>query len=268
MLLYSLTQKTADFYPVSIHYAPDFTSFMLRGNAGDIPIRSPLIGPFNVYNVMAGIIGSIAAMPQPQHQQRMINAIPRGVESLPQIPGRMERIDEGQSFTAMVDFAHTPNALENALETARLIKPEGGRVIAVFGSAGLRDREKRRMMAEISARKADITVLTAEDPRTESLLGILEDMKNGAERQGAKEGESLYLIPDRGRAIYHACQLAGPNDIVLACGKGHEQSMCFGTVEHLWDDREALRAALRGQPLLTLPSAADPYDESEPWLND
>ena len=166
----------------------------------------------------------------------------KGIATLPGIPGRMERIDLGQDFTAIVDFAHTPNALLNALKAARTITE--GRVIAVFGSAGLRDLEKRRMMAEISAEYADLTVLTAEDPRTESLDNILADMAAGAAAKGGVESETFWRVPDRGTAIRFGLELAQPGDIVLACGKGHEQSMCFGTTEFLWDDRTAMRSAL------------------------
>ena len=169
----------------------------------------------------------------------------------------MQRIDEGQQFTAIVDFAHTPNALKNALTTAKAMLPEGKRLIAVFGSAGLRDVEKRRMMAEVSAQIADMTVLTAEDPRTESLDQILEMMAQGAISQGGIENKTFIRVPDRGEALYVACQMATEGDIVIACGKGHEQSMCFGVIEYPWDDRDAMRAALRGAPLKTLPTAKD-----------
>jgi UDP-N-acetylmuramoyl-L-alanyl-D-glutamate--2,6-diaminopimelate ligase len=154
----------------------------------------------------------------------------------------MEVIDMGQDFTAIVDFAHTPNALKVALEAGRQMT--GGRVIAVFGSAGLRDKEKRRIMAEVSAELADLSVFTAEDPRIASLDGILDEMGVGARSKGGSEGETFWRVPDRGEAIKFALQLARPGDIVLACGKGHEQSMCFGVREHLWDDRTAMRAAL------------------------
>jgi UDP-N-acetylmuramoyl-L-alanyl-D-glutamate--2,6-diaminopimelate ligase len=100
-----------------------------------------------------------------------------------------------------------------------------------------------------------MSVLTAEDPRTESLDAILEMMAEGCRSQGGVEGETFIRVPDRGEALYRACQMAMPGDLVIACGKGHEQSMAFGTVEYPWDDREALRAALRGQPLTTLPTA-------------
>lgn len=154
----------------------------------------------------------------------------------------MERIDYGQNFTAIVDFAHTPNALKVALETVRQVT--SGRVIAIFGSAGLRDREKRRMMAENAAQLADISIMTAEDPRTESLDAILAEMAKGMDNQGGIEGKTYWRIPDRREALRFAVNIAAANDLVIAFGKGHEQSMCFGDVEYAWDDRTALRAAI------------------------
>ncbi|MBZ0305573.1 MAG: UDP-N-acetylmuramoyl-L-alanyl-D-glutamate--2,6-diaminopimelate ligase [Anaerolineae bacterium] len=268
MLLYSLHNPQADFYADRIHYRPNGTSFMLRGNAGDIAINSPLVGEFNIYNVIAGAIAAISAMPQPIHQQRMLHAVPMGIQSLPQIPGRMEVIDEGQDFLAVVDFAHTPNALQQALKAARSMVAKAGRVITVFGSAGLRDVEKRRLMAETAAALADIALLTAEDPRTESLAEILEVMANAAISKGGVEGETFFRVRDRGEALYRACQMAKAGDIVIACGKGHEQSMCFGTVEHPWDDRNALRAALRKTPARHLPTADPERDKDESWLKE
>ncbi len=199
------------------------------------PIASPFVGAFNVANMLAAaaaadVLGVPAA------------TIVAGLEATTGISGRMERIDRGQPFPVIVDFAHTPNALAQALAAARTMT--GGRVIAVFGSAGRRDVEKRRLMAEIGARDADLVVLTAEDPRTESLDEILAMMAAGCRAQGGVEGESFWRVPDRGRAIHFALGLADAADVVLICGKGHEQSMCFGVTEHPWDDREAARAAL------------------------
>jgi len=127
---------------------------------------------------------------------------------------------------------------------------DNGRIIAVFGSAGLRDREKRRMMAETSAELADLTVLTGEDPRTESLDAILEEMADGARSRGGRDGETFWRVPDRGEAIRFALGLARPGDIILSCGKGHEQSMCYGKTEYSWDDRTAMRAALADRSVL------------------
>ena len=165
----------------------------------------------------------------------------------------MERVDEGQAFIAVVDFAHTPNALDKAIAAARTMTQ--GQVIVAFGSAGLRDREKRRMMGEVAGRYADKVVITAEDPRTESLDAIMDATARAVAAQGRAEGVDFWRVPDRGEAIAFACSLARAGDVVIACGKGHEQSMCFDDIEYPWDDREAMRAALRGEPLRTLPTA-------------
>jgi UDP-N-acetylmuramoyl-L-alanyl-D-glutamate--2,6-diaminopimelate ligase len=241
----------ADLRAVEIDYQPGHTQFTLRApdlNDGRL-ITLPLAGAFNVSNALAALaVGRALGVDWPTLEARLA--------TVTAISGRMERIDEGQDFIAIVDFAHTPNALRNALETGRQMVGPGGRLIAVFGSAGLRDREKRRMMAETSAQLADVSVLTAEDPRTESLDAILEAMAQGCIAQGGIEGQTFIRVPDRGEALYRACQMARAGDVVMACGKGHEQSMCFGTIEYPWDDRDALRAALRGAPLKTLPTAS------------
>ncbi|HOA22766.1 MAG: UDP-N-acetylmuramoyl-L-alanyl-D-glutamate--2,6-diaminopimelate ligase [Aggregatilineales bacterium] len=230
-------------------YGPDSTRVTIHlPDDGMVNVSSALIGEYNVSNILAAITAAYGlGLP--------VEAIRQGVEAVKAIPGRMERIDEGQDFIAVVDFAHTPNALRRALEAARLMIPPEGRVIVAFGSAGLRDPEKRAMMGRIAAELADFTVLTAEDPRTESLDDILAASAEAAREAGGVEGETFWRVPDRGEALHFAVKLARPGDIVLACGKGHEQSMCFGTTEYPWDDREALRAALRGQPLRTLPTA-------------
>ena len=200
------------------------------------PMKTALVGDYNVSNALAAYTCCVRAMGIAPETARA------GMADLEAVPGRMQAIDLGQPFQAMVDFAHTPNALRQALSAARLLTR--GRLISVFGSAGLRDREKRRMMAEISAELADVTVLTAEDPRTESLSWILQEMAKSATNAGAREGIDLWRIPDRGQALVAALRMAGKGDLVIACGKGHEQSMCFGTTEYAWDDRTAMRAAL------------------------
>ncbi|MDX1413383.1 MAG: UDP-N-acetylmuramoyl-L-alanyl-D-glutamate--2,6-diaminopimelate ligase [Candidatus Promineifilaceae bacterium] len=207
-------------------------------------IMASLAGEFNVYNILAAVTAGLA-------NGLGLEPLREGVQKVKSISGRMEPIDLGQPFLVLVDFAHTPNALEKAIKAARAMID--GRVIAVFGSAGKRDVEKRRLMAQVSARLADLTVLTAEDPRTESLEDILAAMAEGCLQWGGEETKSFWRVPDRGEAIYLALSLARADDIVLICGKGHEQSMCFGTIEYPWDDREATRTALsalsQGQPM-------------------
>ena len=237
-------ENQSDYRAHDIAYIPGRTQFYLAGQALDLQLP----GEFNVYNALAAVCAA-------QALEIGWDAIKGGIAELEVIPGRMERIDECQDFIAMVDFAHTPNALKRALEAGRRMLKPGKRLIAVFGSAGLRDIEKRRLMAATSAQLADLTILTAEDPRTEPLEDILALMAEGCLAQGGVEGETFWRIPDRGEAIYTACQLAVAGDLVMACGKGHEQSMCFGTTEHAWDDRAAMRSALRGAALSTLPTA-------------
>lgn len=237
--------EMADLRSEDIKHSLDYLSFLvisdrLQGGFGEL-ITSNLIGEYNIYNILAALGVTVGLMGID------IKIASKGIKNTPAVSGRMERIELGQNFIAIVDFAHTPNSLTKALVTIRNMfssELRKRRIIAVFGSAGLRDRSKRRMMAEISAQYADITILTAEDPRTESLESILADMKNGIETQGGREGKSFWIIPDRGQAIEHAVNLAGEGDVVIVCGKGHEQSMCFGDVEYPWDDRTALQAAI------------------------
>jgi UDP-N-acetylmuramoyl-L-alanyl-D-glutamate--2,6-diaminopimelate ligase len=233
--------EAADIRATGIKLNWEGAEFHVEGAGLRVAISSKLEGLHNVSNCLAAIGATVVGLKLPPE------AAARAIAKMPVVPGRMERINMGQDFTAIVDFAHTPNALRVTLKTARMLQQAsspGGRVIAVFGSAGLRDRAKRRMMAEISTQLADLTVLTAEDPRTESLEAILAEMGNSARALGGREHETFWLVPDRGEAIKLAVRLARPGDIVLACGKGHEQSMCFGEVEHAWDDRTAMRAAL------------------------
>ncbi len=229
----------ADLTVRDLIFGSDSTRFELVTPDSAFLIRTSLVGDFNVSNVLAAAGAALAlapALPRP--------AIQQGIANLSGIPGRMERIDGDQPFLLVVDFAHTPNALKRAVEAGRRMIPSHGRVITVFGSAGLRDVAKRRMMSQISGRHADLTVLTAEDPRTESLDKILAEMAAGCVAEGGVEGETFFRVPDRLRAIHFALTLARPGDIVMVCGKGHEQSMCFETAEYPWDDREATRQAL------------------------
>jgi len=280
-LNYGLNED-ADVRAAGVNYSPSGINFTAKSRDFNVAISSKLVGAYNVSNCLAALTATVYGLKiKPE-------IAAEGIASLEGISGRMERIDMGQNFTAIVDFAHTPNALKVTLEAARDMLQSAResfdtensesfarsvtnfpRVIAVFGSAGLRDKAKRRMMAETSAELADLTVLTAEDPRTESLEGILDEMAAGARFKGGREGETFWRVPDRGEAIRFALSLARAGDIVLYCGKGHEQSMCFGAREHLWDDRTAMRAALA--ELLGVDGPKMPYlptqdTKEEEWL--
>lgn len=226
----------ADLWAEDIQFSADGIRFTAVSPTFQQLVVSPLAGAYNVSNILAAMAAAIIGLNIPA------DVAAAGIANLQSIPGRMERIDLGQNFTALVDFAHTPNALEVTLNTVRQMTP--GKVITVFGSAGLRDREKRRMMAEVSLKLADRTILTAEDPRTENLDEILAEMADAAVKVGGVEGENFWRVADRGQAIREALQIAQPGDLVVSCGKGHEQSMCFEQTEYPWDDRIAMRAAL------------------------
>lgn len=227
----------ADIIAKDIIIGPEGSEFIIRvQDEQEFKLRSNLVGEYNVLNSLAAFSTGVFGLGiDPE-----ITA--KGIADMEGVPGRMERIDLGQQFTALVDFAHTPNALKAALQTAR--KMTNGNVIAVIGSAGLRDREKRSLMAQTSITLADKSIFTAEDPRTESLDHILHEMADGAILKEGISGTNYWCIPDRGNAIRKAISLAQSGDLIICCGKGHEQSMCFGTIEYAWDDRIALRAAL------------------------
>jgi UDP-N-acetylmuramoyl-L-alanyl-D-glutamate--2,6-diaminopimelate ligase len=245
-------RESADILPAKMQRSSDGLRFVVTGKGMEFPLVCPLLGDFNVYNCLAAVSSTVYTLNVDP------DAAQAGLSALRSVPGRMEKIAMGQEFTAIVDFAHTPNALKVALETAHQITP--GRVIAVFGAAGLRDRQKRRMMAETSVKLADLTILTAEDPRTEKLDDILDEMAAGARDAGGIEGETFWRVPDRGEALRFAVSMTHVGDVVISCGKGHEQSMCFGDTEYPWDDRAAMRAALAerlslsGYPMPYLPT--------------
>ncbi|NOX62901.1 MAG: UDP-N-acetylmuramoyl-L-alanyl-D-glutamate--2,6-diaminopimelate ligase [Chloroflexi bacterium] len=205
--------------------------FVARGLGRRVEVEARMPGRFTVYNALAAIAVAFALNIDDA-------AIQQGVFAMKGIPGRMERIERGQDFVAIVDFAHTPFALDAALRAARDLT--SGRVIAVFGSAGLRDVDKREMMGEVAGRLADLAIITAEDPRTEDLQAIMAAIARACQRVGGQ----VLLEPDRYRAMRLALTHARPGDVVMVCGKGHEQSMCFGEIEHPWDDRVALAHAL------------------------
>ena len=247
--IYSVSDPKADVYARQIEYLPDATRFELVWQGGSMPMETRLIGEFNVSNVLCAAAAALGLGVPPEQVQE-------GVASLPSVLGRMQRMDCGQAFLAVVDFAHSPASLERALETLRpLVAEEGGRLIAIFGCAGLRDRGKRRLMGQVSGRLADFTVITAEDPRTEDLgeisreiaAGVREAVENGAGKEGEPAGSTPYYmtVPDRAEAIRYGVEMARGGDVVASFGKGHERSMCYGETEYPWNEQEAMLNALR-----------------------
>jgi UDP-N-acetylmuramoyl-L-alanyl-D-glutamate--2,6-diaminopimelate ligase len=197
--------------------------------AAVIPIETPLLGIFNVENVLGAVAGALLLDVAEE-------AIAEGVRSVRGVPGRFEGVDEGQGFAVVVDYAHTPGALETVLEAAR---PLGdGRLTVVFGAGGDRDRDKRARMGEVARRFADTVVVTSDNPRSEDPLAIVEAIVQGA-------GTDVEVDPDRRSAIEATIAAAEPGDVVVIAGKGHEQGQEIAGVVHPFDDREVAREALR-----------------------
>jgi UDP-N-acetylmuramoyl-L-alanyl-D-glutamate--2,6-diaminopimelate ligase len=203
---------------------------------GTAPLRLRLAGSFNAGNALAAIAAACAS------GATLEQAI-AGVSALERVTGRMEVVDEGQPFTAVVDYAHTAQSLERVLRELR--SATRGRLIVVFGSAGERDREKRPAMGAVAGRLADLAVVTDEDPRGEDREAILEEIAAGALAEGARRGETLLLIPDRPEAIDAAVSAARPGDTVLFAGKGHEGSIIGAEGAVPWDERAEVERALR-----------------------
>jgi UDP-N-acetylmuramoyl-L-alanyl-D-glutamate--2,6-diaminopimelate ligase len=194
----------------------------------------PLPGHFNVENALAAI-GACHALGVPA------DAAGAALASAALVPGRFEPVDEGQPFAVLVDYAHTPDSLENALEAARRLTE--GRLIAVFGCGGDRDREKRPLMGGIAARVSDACVVTSDNPRSEEPEAIIAEILAGMPR--SQNGE-IQVEPDRRAAIALAFEAAGPGDTVVIAGKGHEQGQEFeGGRKIPFDDREVAREELR-----------------------
>jgi UDP-N-acetylmuramoyl-L-alanyl-D-glutamate--2,6-diaminopimelate ligase len=206
---------------------------------GPLALRLKLNGRWNAANALAAAAAGVAV-------GLTLEEIRHGLESYTGVSGRMERVDLGQPFAVIIDYAHTPQSLEKVLRELRPITR--GKLIAVFGSAGDRDRDKRPWMGEIAARLSDYAVFTNEDPREEDAMTILSEIAAGAEEVGWTEGEQYARIEDRRLGIAHAVRRAGPGDTILLAGKGHERSILIGRGKEPWDERAAAEAAIRGLP--------------------
>ncbi|MEW6556979.1 MAG: UDP-N-acetylmuramoyl-L-alanyl-D-glutamate--2,6-diaminopimelate ligase [Elusimicrobiota bacterium] len=191
-------------------------------------IKTKLIGRHNVYNILAAV--SCAYW-----QNIPLEKIVKGIEQFETVPGRFETVDAGQPFTVIVDYAHTPDALGNLIQTARTIKHR--KIITVFGCGGDRDRSKRPLMGELSGRLSDYTIITSDNPRTEKPERIILDIEIGLQRIKCKNYE---VIIERTEAIKKAISLCGPDDIILIAGKGHENYQIIGEIKIPYSDKETV----------------------------
>jgi UDP-N-acetylmuramoyl-L-alanyl-D-glutamate--2,6-diaminopimelate ligase len=200
---------------------------------GKLQIASSLVGRINVYNLLA-VIGAAQALGLSNE------TIEQGIKNLASVSGRFQQVALGQPFLVIVDYAHTDDAIENLIKTARELNPKG-RVITLFGCGGGKDRTKRPVMGEVAGRFSDLTILTNDNPRQEDPLKIISDVIVGLQKANGK-----YLIePDREKAISMAIDEAREGDIVLLAGKGHEDYQALADATLPWDDREQARRALR-----------------------
>ncbi len=219
--------EDADWQAREVDLGPAGSTFRLVGPDVDLRASVRLPGAFNVANAVAALVVLARAGVD-------LDAAASGIAALPGVPGRMERVDVGQPFLAVVDYAHTPDAVQTLLAAVRTVTT--GRVIGVLGCGGDRDRGKRPLMGQALARGCDVAVLTSDNPRSEDPAAILAEMAAGA--------QAATVVPDRAEAIAHAVALARPGDAVVVAGKGHESGQEAAGVITPFDDRVVLRAAL------------------------
>jgi UDP-N-acetylmuramoyl-L-alanyl-D-glutamate--2,6-diaminopimelate ligase len=228
LVTFALSEEAADLTVRDLELGAAGASF----TAGGLDVRTRLRGRFNVDNVLAAIAaGRLLGVAD--------EAIRRGVEHVAGVPGRFEAIDEGQPFTVLVDYAHTPSALESVLVAARELC--SGRLSCVFGCGGDRDRSKRPLMGDVARRHADTVVVTSDNPRSEDPLRIVDDVLAGM----GSLGPEIEVEPDRQAAIRRAITAAADGDVVVIAGKGHEQGQTFADRTFPFSDREEARDALR-----------------------
>jgi UDP-N-acetylmuramoyl-L-alanyl-D-glutamate--2,6-diaminopimelate ligase len=210
----------------------------IAGSRRDVALRLP--GRFNARNALA----SLALV----HGWELdLDAAIGALEAVPGVPGRMERIDAGQPFVVVVDFAHTPGSLDAILRELGPLTHDGGGIVTVFGSSGERDVAKRPLMGEATARHSRLVIVTEDDSRNEDPAKIFEQIAAGAEKAGKRRGDDLLVIPDRREAIAEAFRRANPGDLVLLAGKGHETWNMGANGPEPWSDRETAEGLLRQQ---------------------
>jgi UDP-N-acetylmuramoyl-L-alanyl-D-glutamate--2,6-diaminopimelate ligase len=234
--VFSYGMAAGDFHAEAIEITARGTRFQMATPSGKIPVWTSIIGNVNVYNVLAASAAGFA-------RGCSSDAIAEGVRRLSSVPGRFERVDCGQPFTVVVDYAHTDDALRNLTALARdFVNSAGskGKVITLFGCGGDRDRSKRPLMGEVVGKGSDFVLLTSDNPRSEDPLAIINDALVGLQKSGAKYA----MEPDRRRAIALALAKAGSGDIVLIAGKGHEKVQVNKNGAISFDDVEAAREGL------------------------
>ncbi len=228
-------ESDADIATKKFHLTFDGLAFTAQTPNGKVHVESRLVGRINVYNLLAAI-GAAQALDLSNE------VIENGIRNLESVSGRFQRIDLGQPFLVIVDYAHTDDALENLIQTARELNPKG-RIITLFGCGGEKDRTKRPVMGEVTGRLSDLTILSSDNPRSEDPLKIISDIIVGLQKTAGK-----YLIePDREKAIGTAMDEARSGDIVLLAGKGHENYQILADRTLEFDDREIARRALRAR---------------------
>ena len=227
--------SAGDIRAEEIESGPSGTRAVFHTPAGSAAVRLRLVSAFNVMNALAAMGVAVSRSIAP-------DVAAGGLGRLGSVPGRLEPVEAGQRFAVVVDYAHTPDALEKVLRALRDLRPE--RLIAVFGCGGDRDRGKRPIMGEIAVRNSDIVIVTSDNPRTEDPAAIIEDILSGPGSTSVS-GAEVEVIEDRRDAIRRAITVAAPGDVVLIAGKGHEDYQILGTEKRHFDDREEAAAAIR-----------------------
>ena len=230
--------------PLKHRYRRDGLSALLTTPAGELKVRSRLVGPFNLANILAAAAAALGLGVAPE-------AVAEGIAALKGVPGRLERFGPPEGPAVFVDYAHTPAALTQAL--AALATLNFNRLITVFGCGGNRDRSKRPIMGQAAAAASDLVVVTSDNPRREDPLAIIRDLEAGLEAMGCprlkgaralRHDRGYVVVPDRREAIQLAVKLARPGDAVLVAGKGHENYQIWGEEKIHFDDREEVVRAL------------------------
>jgi UDP-N-acetylmuramoyl-L-alanyl-D-glutamate--2,6-diaminopimelate ligase len=234
--------RPADFRAHDIVLGLEGTSFTVDSPLGPLAVKTPLLGRFNVHNICAALASTLALGVAPELALQ-------GVAKVTGVPGRLERVEAGQPFTVIVDYAHTDDALKKVLDTVRELQPR--RLITVFGCGGDRDRTKRPLMGLVASRLSDIVIVTSDNPRSEPPEAIIEEILRGM--NGGRKAERHEIV-DRRDAIVRALQIAGPGDAVVIAGKGHETYQVLRDRTVPFDDRQVAREAIAR---LTGPAAGE-----------